>query len=130
MCASCAQTEYQEYQKDLRKNILLGAFLGVAWIIFFLSADTALSPPVIILEGIGFSFVPFGWKALSAITPRLFLLMPIVGWFVYFVLKLCLSILIGWLAALVQIIGTTKILHQIEYTEKWRDDMDISESEP
>ena len=40
-------------------------------------------------------FAFYGWKALSAITPNIFLIMPIVGWVIYFVVKATLSIVVG-----------------------------------
>ena len=36
-----------------------------------------------------------GWKALNRITPNIFLFLPIIGWVVYFVLKIFLSGVIG-----------------------------------
>lgn len=36
-----------------------------------------------------------GWRALSMITPDIFVIMPIVGWIIYFFIKLILSTFIG-----------------------------------
>ena len=44
-------------------------------------------------------FVFFGWKALNKITPDIFLFMPIVGWLIYFFVKLLLSVLVGFFVA-------------------------------
>lgn len=41
------------------------------------------------------SWTFFGWKALSVITPNIFLIMPIIGWVIYFVIKGLLSIIVG-----------------------------------
>ena len=40
-------------------------------------------------------FVYFGWKALNRLTPNIFLIMPVGGWLIYYVVKLVLSIFIG-----------------------------------
>lgn len=37
----------------------------------------------------------FGWQALTRITPSIFLVMPIGGWLLYFLIKGVLSFLIG-----------------------------------
>ena len=37
----------------------------------------------------------FGWRALNRIQPAMFVWMPLVGWIIYFFVKLCLSILLG-----------------------------------
>lgn len=40
-------------------------------------------------------FAIFGWRALNKITPRYFLILPIIGWIIFFFVKLLLSMLIG-----------------------------------
>ena len=37
----------------------------------------------------------FGWKALNKIQPNIFLIMPIVGWIIFFLVKGILSVIIG-----------------------------------
>lgn len=44
-------------------------------------------------------FVFFGWQALNKITPDIFLFMPIVGWLIYFFVKLLLSVMVGFFVA-------------------------------
>ncbi|WP_271782279.1 hypothetical protein [Aquimarina algiphila] len=55
-----------------------------------------ISKGVLIFQGfyIGAALVA-GWKALNRITPNIFLFLPIIGWVVYFVLKIFLSGVIG-----------------------------------
>ncbi|MBQ6625661.1 MAG: hypothetical protein IIX27_00010 [Ruminococcus sp.] len=45
----------------------------------------------------------FGWRALNAITPDMFLFMSCGAWIVYFVIKGVLSIIIGMFVAPFQI---------------------------
>ena len=40
-----------------------------------------------------FSF--FGWKALNRIQPSIFLVLPLIGWLIYFLLKFFLAIVVG-----------------------------------
>lgn len=37
----------------------------------------------------------FGWKSISFIQPKIFLIMPVVGWVVYFTIKAILGVLLG-----------------------------------
>ncbi|ADV50575.1 hypothetical protein Celal_3309 [Cellulophaga algicola DSM 14237] len=43
----------------------------------------------------GFSSLIAGWKTLTGITPSVFLFLPIIGWLIYFGIKLWLSSMIG-----------------------------------
>lgn len=36
-----------------------------------------------------------GWKSLTMIQPNIFLIMPLVGWVIYFVIKGLISLLLG-----------------------------------
>ncbi|MBC7324696.1 MAG: hypothetical protein H5T99_05225 [Moorella sp. (in: Bacteria)] len=38
----------------------------------------------------------WGWKALNAITPNVFLILPLIGWFFYFGIKFVVAFCIGW----------------------------------
>ena len=41
------------------------------------------------------AFIYFGWKALSRITPEIFVIMPVGGWIAYYVVKGFLSFFLG-----------------------------------
>ena len=58
------------------------------------ASDT--SKGILIFQGfyIGAALVA-GWKALNRITPNVFLFLPIIGWVVYFAIKILLSSVIG-----------------------------------
>lgn len=45
----------------------------------------------------------FGWKALTFITPRIFLVMPLAGWLIYFLIKGIVSFFVGCFVAPFQI---------------------------
>lgn len=50
--------------------------------------------------GIGFAilmvlFIYFGWNALNRLTPDIFLIMPVGGWVIYYIVKLLLAAVIG-----------------------------------
>lgn len=41
----------------------------------------------------------FGWKALDRITPNIFLIMPIIGWVIYILVKGALAFIVGMFIA-------------------------------
>ena len=65
-----------------------------------ISSLTASSLIGIFYSGIG---IQYGWRALNSITPSMFLVLPIAGWFIYFVAKAVISGLIGFFITPVKI---------------------------
>lgn len=59
-----------------------------------LAAISLLNSPAVIVI-IAIAFTVFGWKALSKITPNVFLIMPVGGWIAYYVVKGALSFFLG-----------------------------------
>ena len=41
--------------------------------------------------------IVLGRKALTGITPNMFLILPLIGWVFYFILKTLLALAIGWI---------------------------------
>lgn len=67
----------------------------VALIVFgllMLATETTSLPLALIIVAI---CAYFGWQTLSFITSRFFLVLPIVGWFFYIMIKFFLSLFIG-----------------------------------
>ena len=58
------------------------------------------------------AMVYFGWKALNKITPDIFLIMPIGGWLLYWLIKGILAMFVGLFVAPFQI--TKVILAKVE----------------
>ncbi|SNR14464.1 conserved membrane protein of unknown function [Tenacibaculum jejuense] len=55
-----------------------------------------------------------GWKALNSITPRIFLVLPVIGWVIYFILKLFLSSIIGVFILPIRLIQRIRQLYLIK----------------
>ncbi len=103
ICNSCNKSriisERNRIIKELLVTLVFG--IGIAYIfgeiVFF--KDTLFSLKTTALYYVIFTYifagiVP-GWKTLTAITPRMFLVLPIIGWLIYFALKLFLAFWIG-----------------------------------
>lgn len=54
-----------------------------------------------------------GWKTLNRITPNIFLFLPIIGWLIYFILKLWLSGMIGIFMLPIRTFKNTRRLYQL-----------------
>ena len=63
-------------------------------------------------------FAFFGWKALNRIQPSFFIVLPIIGWIVYFLLKFFLATLVGMFVT--PFIISKKIVSSLQnkYTEE------------
>lgn len=80
------------------KNVLLMvAFFLVGYLV------PARSEVIKLELGLCFMGIPWGWEFLNRITPKIFLILPVVGWVLYFVFKFAISMAIGPFAMLVRI---------------------------
>ena len=68
------------------------ALYGIVFAIMGLLIGLDLLPVTLVFI---LAFSIGGWKALNRIQPSMFLVMSWVGWFFYFFIKFCLSLLIG-----------------------------------
>ena len=106
ICDSCNLNRIRKEKSEMIKR--WGIILIVAFIItifyYNISEDksslTASSLIGIFYSGIG---IQYGWRALNAITPSMFLVLPIIGWFFYFIVKAIISGLIGFFITPVKI---------------------------
>ena len=66
--------------------------------------------------GIG---MQYGWRALNSITPSMFIVLPIVGWFIYFVVKAVISGIIGFFITPIKIFQDIKRYLELKKTIKY-----------
>ncbi len=99
ICKDCLSEHVQGEKSKMIKSIVVGLILGIV-------CSIVLENP----SGLMFAWVPFGWMALSAITPKVFLVMPIVGWVAYFAIKFVLAFFIGWVALPIKLYQWIRII--------------------
>jgi hypothetical protein len=63
----------------------------------------------------------WGWTALNRITPQVFLVLPIVGWFIYFCIKVMISGFIGIPIAIYKTVQFNKEKQQMEELKRQMD---------
>lgn len=122
ICKKCnakrISTEKGAIIKELLLTYGLGILLGV---LFTRWTDAGHSYPLThtIISYVVFSYVFSGivpgWKTLTRITPAIFLFMPIIGWVLYFVIKLALSLCLGLVMLPVR---TVRNIHRLVVLQK------------
>jgi len=114
-CPNCMLAWGQKIKKDLILKSVISAVVFVLWMIVYASGPVGLLSGII--PSLIFAGIPWGWNALTKITPKMFLFLPLVGWGIYFGIKLLISLFIGVFCAPFQII---KILKGIKLAETAR----------
>lgn len=108
MCADCAGQIAAENKAAMTKNIAISILLMIAGIVII------QNPMGFLLAGI-----PSGWRFLNRITPSMFLWMPLVGWIIYFFIKLTLSYFIGLFVLPVTLIRNIKAITDAKKVEEY-----------
>ena len=100
LCTECAGTRNNTNKVNAIGQIIL-TIIAMAFgaYMYFVIGGSPLIIYIIMWGG-----VPFGWSALNKITPRVFLILPGIGWIIYFVVKLMIAMYIGWILLLIKII--------------------------
>lgn len=105
-CPSCVEDYVKSIEKEMVKNI------AVSVVLMLIGIFVIRNPLGILLAGI-----PYGWSLLTRITPAMFIWMPLIGWVIYFFIKLFLSYAIGIVA-----LPITAIFKNIGYSQKLKYD--------
>lgn len=102
LCDNCAKENNNEIKEEATANLVLTIILSVAFAILG-GIELSSSGDLSIIGIYVFAGIPWGWKALNRITPNIFLFMPLIGWIIYFVAKLLLSMAVGIVAMPIKI---------------------------
>lgn len=121
ICKHCNDQRASLEKKEIIKELVTTFVVGGLLFLLFKSSPSFYNRlslgSVIALVYISFSIVA-GWKFLSKITPRIFLFLPIVGWIMYFVIKLFISIMVGPFVLPFQLFRNIKRLKELNEIKK------------
>jgi len=92
ICDVCNYNRAENDKKLVIKNMLITIPLFVLG--FWYAPDQAPFT-MKLMFGYMLAGLPWGWSVLSRITSNIFLFLPIFGWFLYFIVKLSISLFIG-----------------------------------
>lgn len=115
LCTECAGTRNNTNKVNAIGQIIL-TIIAMAFgaYMYFVIGGSPLIIYIIMWGG-----VPFGWSALNKITPRVFLILPGIGWIIYFVVKLMIAMYIGWILLLIKIIKNIYTLVKIKKMDSY-----------
>lgn len=118
ICDSCNLVRIKADKNQLIKNSVIMVILFIIGFDFGSSSGLFLG----LLSGYFFAGIPWGWSVLNRITPNIFLFMPLIGWVIYFGMKLGLSLMIGMFVTpykIYQVVNGLKRAKELEeYTVK------------
>lgn len=70
-----------------------------------------------------YSSVPIGWITLNKLQPKFFIWMPLLGWLIYFIIKVCLSALVGFFVLPYKLYKFIKRLIEIKNLKRYAEGM-------
>lgn len=94
ICSSCNLTRLKNNKNILVKNSIITIVAFVIGLYIYSGMEEA-TLPFTLLGALFIAGIPWGWSFLNKITPNVFLIMPVVGWLVYFGIKFTLALFIG-----------------------------------
>ena len=104
ICNSCNKLRIKTERTSITKELLLTFTVGITLAYLYgqiavYNTDYSFSLKHDVLFYVIFSYIfaglVVGWKTLTRITPNVFLILPIVGWLIFFIIKLFLSFWVG-----------------------------------
>jgi hypothetical protein len=106
VCEDCGVANAAALQKKRVQAIIAG--LVIFYFVGRFYAVGTGSAVVGVISGYLASGIPSGWVAMRKYQPRGILLMPIIGWIMYFITKVCIAYFVGIVAWPVNIYKTIK----------------------
>lgn len=104
LCPSCGKSISSYNKSSAAASLILTAILFVLGCLFtgymYFSSDStfySFGEKIFgtVFYGYMIAALPAGWKALSGLTSKFFLVLPVVGWAFYFGIKIALSAIVG-----------------------------------
>lgn len=103
ICNTCNKSRIRNERSRIIKELLFTVVFGagLAYLVgeklFFNGLSFSMKTTILyyVIYTYAFAGIVAGWKTLTSITPRIFLVLPIIGWLLYFVVKLFLSFWLG-----------------------------------
>lgn len=116
-CVRCQKQLNSEIIKRDIITLVLFVIFGIWGVVIALdSADMSVIERIVMV--ICVSAIPLGWRGLNKITPNIFLILPLVGWLIYYFVKAVLSVLIGWILFIPQVIKIIKDFTDVRKTKE------------
>jgi putative membrane protein len=107
ICSSCNLLRIRKEKETIIKEWVISFIIGIILAYLMYNHYSEMNKE----QGVQAALMTFymamsaryGWKALNAITPDIFLQLPMIGWFVFYFIKTVLSLIIGVFIAPIKI---------------------------
>lgn len=115
-CPSCGKAKLSYNKSSAAASLILAVilFLITAAFVWGVNASDGyeLNIAQILFIGYMVAAIPSGWRILSGLTSKFFLILPGIGWLFYFAVKLWLAALAGIVALPVDIVKFIRTIKQ------------------
>lgn len=118
ICTECNLKRFHLEKQGIYKEFLLTAVFAILGIVLAFSGNPQGIIDVITVIWATAGVYP-GWRMLTRITPNVFLVLPIIGWVLYFIIKLFIAIFIGWACLVIRLVRNVRRLREIKDTEEF-----------
>ena len=128
ICSRCNMRRAKSEKAKIINELLLSLFVGLLFVAFTIftivktsNGNAVYSVKTLLINAIAV-FIMFyagaslvaGWKELNSFTSRIFLFLPIVGWVIYFFIKLSIAAMIGSIFLPIRLFKHFKRLNQLK----------------
>lgn len=118
ICSDCNLKRLQNDKQGVYKEFIITAVLAVIGIVLaFAGEPHGLMDVLTVIWGTA-GIYP-GWRALNKITPNIFLVLPLVGWLFYFIIKFIISVCIGWICLPIRLVMNIRKLKWLKDVEAY-----------
>lgn len=124
ICKSCNDQRVSSEKGRITKEMIFTFIGGLIFTFLFiklLSSPTRTGQTALQLNTISYLIIFYisagiiaGWQTLNRITPRFFLILPLIGWLIYFAFKLFLAVYVGLVMLPVRTIRNISRLSQLK----------------
>jgi hypothetical protein len=112
ICNECNLTRVKNDKGSIIKVYMPSVVLFILGMLFGIANESFLYG---ILAGYILAGIPWGWKVVTFIQPKMFLFMSFLGWVCYFLLKLAIS---GFVGIIALPIGIAKLIFSLVSANK------------
>lgn len=106
-CITCAKEHVKKVKNEMTISILLSIVFMVVGIILIRN-----------IGGVLLAGIPYGWLLLNKLTSKFFLWLPVIGWLIYFIVKLVLSYFIGLIALPIKLVQWISQISKVKKLEE------------
>ena len=115
VCADCNLKRWQATKHEVFKEFAITAVFAIIGLVFAFQGYNGLFNAIAVIWMMAGVYP--GWKMLTRITPNVFLILPLIGWVLYFFIKFFIAMLIGWICLPIRLFKNIRTLEEAKKIE-------------